>query len=203
MPICALQFGIASASLMKVISSIAYWITLLGKNVLGIASNALFSHIKSHSETTQKNAFHIISGIFTQALYGLGIFLLINGYQLMLFYINAPAQVTWSLLYFMLFLTFFENFFVIYEKWYILEEDTALYLFLNLISIGLLYSLTPFLTSPLVIVSIIIGVRVITYLFLVLISWYRWNILPSLIPHPLTLSLSLILSVTTYLILRL
>lgn len=57
-PICAVQFGIESASLMKIITSISYWITLLAKRVFGITSNALLAHVKSQSSTTQTKAFH-------------------------------------------------------------------------------------------------------------------------------------------------
>jgi hypothetical protein len=72
---------------------------------------------------------------------------------------------------------------VLYEKWYILEEDVHTYLGFNLISIGLLYLSIQSLQSPVAIVLTIIGMRVATFILLSLFSFYRWNIWPSLKPH--------------------
>lgn len=186
-PICALRFGIESASLMKVITSISYWITLIAKKVFGVSSNALLAHLKSRSADTQKQAFHYLSRVFNQALYGLLIFLVINGKKLALEQLQGHQTVTWSLLYFMLLLTFCESFFILYEKWYILEEDAHIYLAFNGISIATLYALIRSLHSPTTIIITVIILRIITFILLSLFSFYRWNIWPSFKPHLTTL----------------
>ncbi len=193
-PICALQFGVASASLMKVITSISYWITLVAKKVFGVTSNALLAHLKSRSMDTQKEAFHYLTEVFNQALYGLLIFLIINGKKIALHQFNGAPTITWSLLYFMLILTFFESFFVLYEKWYILEEDAQTYLLFNLVSIGFLYAVVKVLHSPLAILSAIICIRVSTFIALSLFSFYRWQIWPSLRPLLTTLVASTLIA---------
>jgi hypothetical protein len=182
-PVCAFQFGIESASLMKVISSISYWITLVAKKSLGITSNALLAHLKSRSLETQAHAFHFLTEVFNQILYGLFIFLLVNGRKIALLQGAQGEPITWALLYGMVILTFLESLFVLYEKWYILEEDVHTYLGFNLISIGLLYLSIQSLQSPVAIVLTIIGMRVATFILLSLFSFYRWNIWPSLKPH--------------------
>jgi len=200
-PVCALQFGIASASLMKVITSISYWITLLAKKVFGITSNALLARIKSRSPETQTQAFHFLTEVFNQALYGVLIFLMINGKKIVLHQFDGAPTVTWSLLYFMLILTFFESFFILYERWYILEEDAQTYLGFNLASIGLLYFVVKTLHSPLAILSAIICIRVITFILLSLFSFYRWKIRPSLKPHLKTIIGAVMISGICYILL--
>ncbi len=200
-PICALQFGIESASLMKVITSISYWITLIAKRVFGITSNALLAHVKSRSKETQTQAFHYLSDVFNQGLLSVLIFLLINGRKLGSILYEAPAQITWSLLYFMLLLTFFESFFVLYEKWYILEEDAHTYLGFNLLSVGLVYFVARTLPSPVSILVAIISTRVLTFGVLMVFSFYRWQIWPSFKPHWKTLVGALVVSGICYVLL--
>ncbi len=200
-PICALQFGIESASLMKIITSISYWITLIAKKVFGITSNALLAHVKSRSKETQTKAFHYLSDIFNQGISCVLIFLLINGKKLAYLLYEAPPQVTWSLLYFMLLLTFFESFFVLYEKWYILEEDAHTYLGFNLLSVGLVYFIARTLSSPTSILVAIIIVRALTFIVLTLFSFYRWKIWPSFKPHWRTVLGALAMSGISYVLL--
>lgn len=200
-PICALQFGIASASLMKIITSISYWITLIAKRVFGVTSNALLAHLKSRSPETQIQAFHFLTEVFNQALYGVLIFLIVNGRKIALHQFDSTQGITWSLLYFMLILTFIESFFILYERWYILEEDAQTYLLFNVASIGLLYFVVNALHSPVAILSAIICIRVITFILLSLFSFYRWKIWPSFRPHIKTIMGALIISGICYVLL--
>ena len=193
-PICALQFGIESASLMHIITSISYWITLIANKVFGITSNSLLAHVKAQSAETQADAFHYLSAVFNQGLLSVLLFLLLNGKKIATHLYQAPPTVTWSLGYFMLLLTFFESFFVLYEKWYILEEDAHTYLGFNLVSVGLVYFIARTLPSPVSIISAIISIRLLTFIALMIFSFYRWKIWPSFKPHWQTILISLILS---------
>ena len=127
------------------------------------------------------------------------IFLVINGRKLVLMQIDTPL-IIWSLLYFMLLLTFFESFFILYEKWYILEEDVPTYLAFNIASIGLLYLLVPTLATPITILATILGIRIATFIALSLFSFYRWKIWPSLRPRITIIISALIVSSLYYLI---
>ncbi len=194
-PLCAFQFGIESASLMKVISSISYWVTIVAKKVLGVTSNALLAHLKSRSQETQTQAFHFLTEVFNQVLYGLLIFLIINGKKIALHHtVPSASAVTWSLLYGMVLLTFLESLFVLYEKWYIVEEDAHTYLGINLLSIGVVYVVVQYLQTPLAILSTIVCIRLSTFMLLSLYSFYRWNIWPSFRPYGKTLICALVIS---------
>lgn len=60
-PICAIHFGFEQASLMKVITSISYWITYIANKVFGITGNALLAHVKTRSLETQKKRSNILA----------------------------------------------------------------------------------------------------------------------------------------------
>lgn len=197
-PICALHFGLEQASLMKVITSISYWITLIAQKVFGVTGNALLAHVKTRSLETQRKAFEYISFLLTQALYFLVIFLIINGKKIALLQAAQTEGIRWSLLYFMLILSFFECFFIIYEKWYILEEKASIFFLFNLISFGALYTLYPYVRSTVALLMVIITIRLLTFFVLTLFSFYRWKIWPSLKPEARALALALFISAVCY-----
>ncbi len=201
-PVCALHFGIEQASLMKVISSISIWIMLISQKVFGISGNALLAHLKTRSLETQQQAFAFLSRILNQTLYFLLTFLIINGKKLAALQLAPATHVTWSLLYFMLLISFFESFFVLYEKWYIFEEKAQYYFFFNATSFGILYWSLPYLQSPLAILLFIILLRMSTFIALTLFSFYRWHIWPSLKPSFTTIVIALTLSVFFYVIME-
>lgn len=194
-PICALHFGLEQASLMKVLTSISYWITYIANKVLGVTGNALLAHVKTRSLETQQKAFEYISFLLTQALYSLLIFLLINGRKIALLQIAHTANIQWSLLYFMLIISFFESFFIIYEKWYILEEKASIFFFFNLVSFAALYILYPYTQSTIAMLVLIIALRLLTFYILTLFSFYRWRIWPWLKPDLRAILLSFALSI--------
>ncbi len=197
-PICALHFGLEQASLMKVITSISYWITYLANKVFGITGNALLAHVKSRSLETQQKAFEYISFLLTQALYFLVIFLTINGKKIALLQVSAEASIQWPLLYFMLLISFFESLFIIYEKWYILEENASTFFLFNLVSFGALYALYPYSRSITALLTLIIALRLLTFFILTLFSFYKWRIWPVLAPDIRALLLAAALSAIFY-----
>ncbi|MBA3751702.1 hypothetical protein H0X06_02810 [Candidatus Dependentiae bacterium] len=199
-PLCALRFGIEQASLMKVISTISQWVTLISHKTFGISSNALFAHLKSRSLETQQNAFSYLSSLLNQALYFLFIFLLINGKKITLLQIDPAATISWSLLYFMILNSFLESLFVLYEKWYIFEEEAFYIFFFNVTSFSLLYLFIISLHSPLSIALSILGLRTLTLLSITFFSSYRWHIWPSFAPRAITLTIAVLVSSFLYII---
>jgi hypothetical protein len=199
-PVCAFHFGIESASLMKVISSIAYWIKLIAQKVFGISGNALLAHLKSRTPELQRSAFNYLASLTNQALYGLLIFFVINGKKLALMQMAHPVHLNWSILYFMLILTFLEGFFVLYEKWYIFEEKASVFFLFNGISIALIYVSTFAFENPLLKLLTIIAVRVLSFIALSLFSFYRWKLWPSFKPEPLLLIFTTAFALMFYLV---
>ena len=198
-PLCALKFGLEYASLMKVMSTISQWVSLISQKTFGISSNALLAHLKSRSLATQQQAFFYLSSLLAQVLCFLGIFLLFNGKKIVLFYVDSASPVSWPLLYFMLINNFLESLFVLYEKWYIFEEEAFYVLLFNALSFTALYIAVSFFTTPFSLALSVLSVRAITLLSITFFSSYRWNIWPSYTPRAITLGISLIISLAFYL----
>lgn len=193
-PLSVAVFGIEHASLMKVMSTISQWISLISNKTFGISSNALLAHLKTRSLATQQNAFLYLSSLLSQALYFLGIFLLLNGKKIVLFYVDPALTVSWSLLYFMLINNFLESLFVLYEKWYIFEEEAFYLLLFNAASFSALYLLLTTISSPFSLALSVLAVRALTLLSITIFSSYRWNIWPSYKPYIPTLVVSVAIS---------
>lgn len=200
-PICALQFGIEQASLMKIMTSISYWVTLIANKAFGVTSNALLAHLKFRSLETQRAAFSYLTYLLNQALYFLVIFLLINGKKIALLQLTPTATISWSLLYFLLIIAFFESLFILYEKWFIFEEKTHYYVLFNGLSFAVLYSFLSLARSPLAIALLVITLRLMTFVLLTLFSFYWWRIWPSWRPSVKTIIGSLALSGIFYVLL--
>lgn len=200
-PICALKFGLEQASIMKIITSISSWITIIGQKVFGITGNALFAHVKSRSLETQQHAWDYVTHLLNQSLTALLIFLLINGKKLLVLQTKTPGAISWPLLYFMLIITFFESLFILYEKWYILEEQAGLYFGMQAVSLWLLYTSVSYMDSPFIILLAIALIRLSTLILITLFSFYRWNIWPSFAIPFKTAAVALALSLATYAVL--
>ncbi len=200
-PICALKFGLEQASIMKVITSISSWITIIGQKVFGITGNALLAHVKSRSLETQQLAWDYVTHLLNQSLTALLIFLLINGKKLLVLQTKMQSSITWPLLYFMLIITFIESLFILYEKWYILEEEAGIYFIMQATSLSFLYSMVAYLESPVIILMTIALLRISTLVLITVFSFYRWNIWPSFAIPIKTAVVALIVSGITYVLL--
>jgi len=200
-PLCAIQFGIESASIMKIITSISSWITLITRKSLGVTSNAVLAHFKNQDSPSQVKMFQYLADIFAQSIYGLAIFLLINGQKILLLSGQAGKTITWSLLSAVLLVTLFESFFVLYEKWYIFEEDSKTYLLFNGISVIALYIALRWIHTPTTILLTIGVIRLSTFFLLSVYSLFRWHIRPTARPKIPFIATCLAISLITYLIL--
>ena len=197
-PLCALHFGLESASLMKVITSISYWITLIAQKVFGVTGNALLAHVKTRSAMTQRTAFDYISFLLTQALYSMLIFLIFNGKKIALAQAAASGEFSWALLYVMCLISFFESFFILFEKWYILEERIGTFFLFNGICFALIYALYPFTRSLVALFMLIISLRLVTLCALTMVAFKKWRIWPSFRPDPGIIAAALLISAFFY-----
>lgn len=199
-PLTALQLGFEQASFIKIITSISRWINLIAQKVFGVSSSAILAQIKTSSFPTQQAAFLYLTHYMHQALYALIIFLLVNGKKIALMQsINMPF-ITWSTLYFMLIIAFFESFFTLYEKWYLIKEQAHYFLFFNFFSFLILYCFIPYLSSCYAIFLSVILIRVATFLILSFFSFYKFKISPSLYLSPKTIYFAIVISALFYFI---
>jgi hypothetical protein len=197
-PLCAFQYGFEQASFLKIVSSLAHWITLVINKAFGMASNSILAQSKNMPLSLQRTMFDYLTYRLHQVLSGLIIFLLINSKKIILMLSYDFNH--WTPLYLMLTMSFCESFFTLYEKWYILKEE-AHYLFLfNILNGILLYLFLPHSSAYYTLFFLVLAIRITTFTILTTISYYKWNIRPSVRIPTTTLIVSLIISILFYLV---
>ncbi|MCX5921706.1 MAG: hypothetical protein NTX86_00015, partial [Candidatus Dependentiae bacterium] len=180
-PFFALSFGFNQAGIFKLMSSIVHCITVILQKSFGISSSILLSHLKETSVADKQSAFLFISNHLNQVLYGIIIFFVINYGTIM--HINSIANTgpAWTLAYLFFIISFSENFFIAYEKFFIAHEKSDHLFIFNLIIISLL-SIIIFhaaLFSQLTLLITIIAVRIIAFMCIGAISFRQWQIKPA------------------------
>ena len=186
-PFFALQFGLAQAGLLKLVSAITHCITVILQKVFGLSSSLLLSHLKNDDLATKQHAFLTITNRLNQVLYGIIIFLIFNFETLLNLSSFSGSNLTFTLAYLFLIISFSENFFIAYEKFYIAEEKAEHLFFFNLLVMGALGTIIWFSIyfSQMTILLSIIAIRICAFSCISIISLYRWNIKPALKIQPL------------------
>lgn len=193
-PFFAVTCGLNFASFFKIISSVAQWITLVGQKIFGITGAAILARTKELSLETKRAVFIAMTHKLYQVLYILLICVIINGTTLYITQCSVypPQAITIGVT--MLVLSFLESFFVLFDRWYIIEERAYYLLFFTTLSCMFLYFSGSYILLSLVII------RVITIMLLTLFSFYYWSLRPSLKIEKESLGIALILSLLIYII---
>jgi len=99
-------------------------------------------------------------------------------------------------------ITLIENLFIAYEKFYIAEERNGLLLCINVLSMVLLLPIVHYASniSQFLLLFYIAAIRTTSFLLLALISFYKWNITPSVKIKPIYIAASLFAAVTFFVI---
>ena len=202
-PFFALSCGFAYASFFKIVSSAALWVTLIGQKIFGVSGAAILARTKELSLETKRAIFIAMTHRLYQVLYILIIFVVINGTTLFVTQCSSYAPRALVIGLTMLILSFLESFFVLYDRWYIIEERAYFLLFFNILSCLLLYSIMHnFLCfSDIGIVISMIIVRAMAIISLTLFSFYYWRLRPSLRLEKESVGIALLLSLLGYILL--
>ncbi|MBA3953961.1 hypothetical protein H0X48_01380 [Candidatus Dependentiae bacterium] len=183
-PLCALRLGSQQASFLKIVTSFSQILSTVAQKVFGIASNAVFAHLTDKPLEERRATFSTLSYKLHQALYVLGIFLVINIQVLIRAYqhwhLGGDISLTsWASVYVFLILSFIESFFALYERWYTVEKKAHIFFIFNLLSFIVLYITLPYMSLGKLFFSILVGVRLGMFLALSGFSFYYWNIKPT------------------------
>lgn len=185
-PFFALQFGLQQASILKLVSTIVYCITIILQKVFGISSASMLSHIKESSLDNKRATFAIISNRLNQTLMAIAIFFILNFNTVISWSAAISNRQTWHLLYLFFIISFSENLFIAYEKFYITEEKADYLFIFNLIVMCLMGSMLYHAHSvaPLALLIAIIAIRILAFLGLSALSFYHWQLRPSYTVNP-------------------
>lgn len=208
-PLCAYVIGLDGASFIKVVTSITQWIILIAQKILGVSTIALLSQAKETSSKIKKDMFVYSNTILQQVLYFVVIFLLFNSKTIIALQMHSSTLISLPILYFLLSMSFIESFFVVYEKWFMIEEKMYLFFGVNSICLFVLYLLAHYAmncSSSLTLVTLLCifaFIRLSGFLFLMFCTYLIWNIKPKISLQLQTLVFGFIFSTLFYITMRL
>lgn len=170
-PVCAYYIGLDAASLLKILASFIRWINIIFQKIFGISAGAVFAHIKNYNIKAKAKIFNKINNNLIYIILGLIIFISINNKKLL-----SNSLITSIIILFIL-----ENFFILYEKWFILEEKAYYLLFANLANLILILAfLVCFNTSSLTqLLLIVLSFRIFIFILLAFFAYLKWKIKPN------------------------
>lgn len=179
-PFFAMNFGLALAALLELVTALNQFITIIIKKIFGITGQALLSHVKNMHISAKRKVFDMASrNLYTVLIIVVSLIILTYKPIIALKAPQASADNTFlGLLFFIL--LFSENFILLYEKWFIIEEKTLYLIIFNGSLLALFWGLlqVPYLNSPLIILSALIVLRLIACIWLMLASFYAWQLRP-------------------------
>lgn len=198
-PLFAARFGLSHAALFNVTSTIVRTIAVILQKMFGTTSNAWLAHIKETTIEMKRAVFFSVSTILYQFLYCIIIFFGINGKKLLLMNSLSLDVYSYAIAYLFLIMFLTDNFCLIYEKFYIIEEKTYYLLFFNGITLTfgyvILYNTA---LSLLHILLLLTSIRLTTFILIMLFSSYQWQLQSNWHIKPRYLICSLIISATVF-----
>ncbi len=185
-PFFAFKFGLEYAGLLKIISYIAHSVSIILQKIFGTASNILLSNIKNCSLSIKRNSFLRLTSPLNQILYGLIIFFIINHRIILAANIALNPELQIKIALCCLVINLVQNFFIAYEKFFIMEEKTHYLAIVNGIALLFMYLLaaTSYSYSPLTILLLVLVIRSIALILLGIVSFYTWQLNAAWQPHP-------------------
>lgn len=182
-PFFAMTFGFSQAGLFKIASIVAHSIQALVKAAIHFPGAALLAGIKTKPFSMRVQAFYTLSKKLNMLIVFITIFLVVNHNSFLLFYPLTPAAKS-AVWYAFLFIgtTLLHQFFVVYEQFYIIEEQANKLFFLKSIEFLLFYFLIFANTqvTPLMTLVNIALIQIFSFALLALHAYARWHIKPYL-----------------------
>lgn len=182
-PACGYYISLEAASILKIISGFTTWITIVFQKILGTSAAAVFAHIKNYNFKKKTAIFNQLNTHLLHIMIGLVLFVTIN--YSFLFNIKTDNYLktftSFNFIILAIIITILEHFFVLYQKWFVLEEKAYYLLFANMINIAIsitllsYYNLTPTLS-----LLIILTLRIIMFIIISILAYKKWQIKPSL-----------------------
>ncbi|MFI5332794.1 MAG: hypothetical protein ACHQVS_01705 [Candidatus Babeliales bacterium] len=194
-PFCALHIGLAHTGIFKLISSITHTITTMVYKIFGPTSQALFSHTSTNTYHDKQQLFFTLTQYLHHVLYGLIIFFVINYAKLIGTHLNTNNFSTPLIILFLV-IQLTEHMFIVYEKFFIAHHRAAYLCILSLVSLTITGTLLllPLPASPVMIMSLVLGIRMITISTLAITAYHWFHIKPALTLRADYLAVPLILA---------
>lgn len=203
-PFFAIKFGLSVAALLELVTAFNQFITIIIKKIFGITGQALLSHVKHMSLPYKRAAFELASSRLYPILYAV-IALVFIAYKPIFALKSAHFSEKSGFIGLLFFLLLFsENFILLYEKWFIIEEKTFYLILFNGSLLALFWGVIqmPYFNSPLLLLAILIVLRLTACFCLSIISFCKWKLKIPYRAKPRSLAYVLLFLLGCFLILR-
>ena len=197
-PYIAFHSGFAQAGIWQLIYTIVNTIANLMNKISGFTSQALLAHVKNKTNLVKKKTFAIITNTLNQLVYAIIIFIVIN-YKKLLLPTPSPFEQQWlipSAIF--IGITIIEQWSLAYEKFYLNEERTGRLVLFNAFLITSCFLLMKENYSLIIFLSALLGLRIISFIFIAALSYYYWGIRSDWKIQPRFFLLALIVSLFFY-----
>jgi hypothetical protein len=162
---------------LKLVSSISYYITEIIKKTFGTASFTLFSHNRDSEHSHKQHIFGVITRPLFYTLTIICILFIWHHRQCVSFFSPECHYADWTAAYIFLIIHFSEYFLLTYKKFFIAHESVHQINILKCIDIALIIFSLKFIPTPYLIASIFISRALIISSFMIY-SYYFWHIHP-------------------------
>lgn len=181
-PFFASQFGLVEAGIFNFANHLAESIKSVMKVTILFSGNALLAKIKTAALSVKRDAFKMLGEKLNLIIYPIIIFLLINYKPLL--NLKAATNITGeALLLTLVFLiiTFMDHFFLIYEQFYIVEEQAHKLFIFKILEFGLFYIfiIANGISTPLAALLGILVLRILTFSVIATNAYGLWKIKPN------------------------
>ena len=181
-PFFAYQFGLKDAGIFNLANHIAESIKAIMKATIIFSGNALLAQIKTAGLKVKQRAFKLLYKKLNIVIYPLAIFIAMN-YKLLFKSSEATSltQSTTAMALLFLFISFMEYFFVIYDQFYIVEEQSfKLFLFKILeLTLYYIFIIANTFSSPFLTLLAIVAVRLLSFAIISTNAYFLWKIKPN------------------------
>lgn len=179
-PFFAATFGYQEAGIFNLANHIAESIKAITKSTIIFSGGGLFAKLKSKSISVKKRAFKMLCDNLNKIIYPVIIFITVNYKLIFNLKESSISQSTATIAILFFLMTSLEYFFMAYEQFYIVEEQTGKLLLLKLFEFGMFYIvITSKLTgSPIAVILNLIIVKLISFATTSINSYYLWKLKP-------------------------
>ena len=176
-PLFAIHIGIQQAGIFQLISSIEQYTRSIIKRIFSLTSNALLSHVKDATLACKQKSFAMATKRLNFVLYFVLVVVLVNISKFAAIGTSIQSFVMWPMIYFFFVIMFSHNFFILYERFYIIEEKVHYLFGVNLAfifaSAAILYVFKQDITIT--IYSIFSVIRILYYIGMIYLAQKLWK----------------------------
>ncbi len=174
-PFFAIKFGLSLAALLELVKPLNQFITIIIKKVFGITGQTILAHTKRMDMASKRVAFKAASTPLYRVLFFVVGALLI-AFKPLVALKSSSIDEKIGILFFVF--LFSENFILLYEKWFIIEEKTHYLIVFNSCLVLILWALLqlPRISSAYIMLCILIMLRFAAYAGLMVMSYIKWKL---------------------------